>query len=627
MWLEVEGPFCWEHGSNDPSHRAATVRQIAEMILLFRNDPSVLMWSLANESKWGTNFDLAARIARKLDPTRPFGFNWGGNQFRRSQKSSPENGHTQIAIYHYPGLAGAQTAREHPERPLYFGEWCHLNAYNRRELMTDPGLRNRWGVYLERLWDTMWKEPNVLGGSIWSGIDDTFFLDDDLTVGYGAWGPIDGWRRPKPEWWNVKKVYSPVHLLNRQSVSWDKGSVVLDVENRHDFLDFDQLDIRWELADHKGVAKTSLPARQRGQVVLSGVPRPEPGEILTIRFTDPRGVVLNRFAFPLGKKPVVKTTLPAPEAAESDNAIEVRQGNMLVRIDKMTGAVQASRDGKPVITAGPHLMLLPLNKEGNTQMHGETKHFEAFNPICTGWKCDKVAVAHPSPETIVVTVSGAYAEAAGSYRWTFSAAHPPQLAYGFTLKKSVNPRQVGVVFDLPKGFDRLAWKRAGQWSAYPTDHIGRLEGTALAHPPGALEATEIGPRQNPGSEAYRGASLRLASQDHSGRQQAGGLRHMLPWSSDHTCYGSNDFRSTKENIRLGRVSAGADGPGLTLLPADAESPLHLRAWTDPATGATRVLAASYTNGGAERFLRRLSKTDDTPLKNGDPVKGRLKIML
>jgi len=80
------------------------------------------------------------------------------------------------------------------------------------------------------------------------------------------------------------------------------------------------------------------------------------------------------------------------------------------------------------------------------------------------------------------------------------------------------------------------------WTAYPPDHIGRLEGTALAHPPKALEATEIGPRQDPVSAAKRGASLRLASQNLSDGQQAGGLRHMLPWSSDHTPYGSNDLR-------------------------------------------------------------------------------------
>ena len=121
-------------------------------------------------------------------------------------------------------------------------------------------------------------------------------------------------------------------------------------------------------------------------------------------------------------------------------------------------------------------------------------------------------------------------------------------------------------------------------SAAPGDDASPLAVTADGKP-----AIEIGPRENPGAS---------------------------PWSHDNTRYGSNDFRSTKENVLTASLGTADGGSAFEMESAGAQS---VRAWLEPATGRSWLLIAGYTNGGAERFLDGLVEPDKRPLKPGDTV--------
>lgn len=178
IFVECEAAVCWiKHGSSpvwntwnhlDPKYLPYFMRANLDNVAANRNHPSVILWSLANESLWSPLFAEVLVAVKQADPTRPVTFHdqcWGGYNNGGSKGD--------LANYHYP-------AENNPDewsqlsRPVWFGEYAHLQCYNRRELVTDPGIRDDWGRPLARMVDLIWQQPGCLGGAIWSGIDDVF---------------------------------------------------------------------------------------------------------------------------------------------------------------------------------------------------------------------------------------------------------------------------------------------------------------------------------------------------------------------------------------------------------------------------------------------------------------------
>jgi hypothetical protein len=227
-----------------------------------------------------------------------------------------------------------------------------------------------------------------------------------------------------------------------------------------------------------------------------------------------------------------------------------------------------------------------MNDAGITRMEAKDNpiKYDAFTPVCKDWKATSVD-SKTMNGLPVVTVKGMYKEAAGSFVYKFNANGTFTVDYDFKTTEKVNPRQLGIVFELPKSYENLSWKRKGYWTTYPEWHIARLEGTSNARE--GIEGTCVGVKTEPKHE----------------------------WRHDRTKIGSNDFSSTKHNIYNASLTNKA-GHGLKVI---ANADRHTRTWINGDT--IRILIANYSNGGSERFLRRLSNKDDRPLKKGADVSG------
>ncbi|MHB1157590.1 MAG: glycoside hydrolase family 2 protein [Phycisphaerales bacterium] len=123
-----------------------------------RNRPSVIMWSLTNESMWNhtDNFrmNIVRRVldaARQADPTRPFNVD-GDNSW---------DGRTEIINIHYPeGEMQTELSRRYLNAGLLYPNMFHW--------LDDKGVNHSWRA------DFQWDRPLIIG-EYWN-IDDADFL-------------------------------------------------------------------------------------------------------------------------------------------------------------------------------------------------------------------------------------------------------------------------------------------------------------------------------------------------------------------------------------------------------------------------------------------------------------------
>src|SRR5690606_35910039 len=112
--------------SHDPQYAAAFLDRVMRMVQRDKNHPSIILWSLGNESGYGANHDSAAGWVRTCDPTRPL--HYEGAISRPQSHSSWSVGHlaTDIICPMYSSIdelkAWIEGPRDHPRRPVILCE-------------------------------------------------------------------------------------------------------------------------------------------------------------------------------------------------------------------------------------------------------------------------------------------------------------------------------------------------------------------------------------------------------------------------------------------------------------------------------------------------------------------------
>lgn len=557
FYVEAESPFCWVDESSDLRYLPTFVQRTAEVLDRDRSHPSVIYWSVGNESSWGPDFEAAHQFVKKHDHTRP--------------TSAGQSATLELDTMHNPITLARMKQREDVKVPIIWDEsFCVFQGDlwgDTREMWLDPGDRDYYIAPLVDVWDALQSSKNVQGSMIWAWVDDIFLVpgrDSEYgrgsigrpehaldgiyhiagrgIVGDAPWGLVDGWRRKKPEFWHIKMLMSPVHLQQRDLPAWTPGEIAkLTVDNRYEFTNLSELTLEWSIDRQKGILHPDIAPHTSGQISVPVAPQTKLGDVLSLRFVDPKGQLVAPYRIQLG----VASLAMSEQTPKQGSLRYLREGHWLggpmerfiganfeIAFDGSNGRIRrALIDRHSVLYATPKLHVLPIVSTLDE------------SPVFETWRLTRPLDIHPVGDDYEVIETGAYRDFAGELRFLISPQGSLRVSYDFTYTGTdARAREVGLQFGVPLWCDKLQWRRVGEWSVYPDDHIGRNDGVAMAHDSGVQS---VPPTQ--------------------------------PFAQDDTPLGTNDFRSTKRNFVFASLT-DKEGYGVGI---EALGSQHLRASVDP----------------------------------------------
>ena len=148
IYVEEETAVCfinqpWGNvasAESSPDFTSRFMNQFAEMIERDRSHPSVIFWSLGNESRWGINIAKEREYVKSEDFSRPTIFSY-------AETVPAEVDAYDIRSKHYPTPDADLTS---PDYPKLNDEWIHIPCYDADTLRRDPGVRDYWGHFIKR---------------------------------------------------------------------------------------------------------------------------------------------------------------------------------------------------------------------------------------------------------------------------------------------------------------------------------------------------------------------------------------------------------------------------------------------------------------------------------------------
>ncbi len=497
----VESHELWEkkiYIGDDPAWTGAFVSRGVAMVERDKNHPSVVLWSLGNETGLGRNLDAMYTAMKAIDPTRPIHYESRNPPYVHALSSFD------VISTMYPTIdAILDLMNQDPTRPVIICEYAHAMG---------NGLGN-----FKKYWDLYDTHPRLQGAFVWDWVDQA--LRHPGPGGKTVWnwvntsdganandGLVNADRTPQPELHEARKVQQPVKI---EAIDLAAGRI--RVRNAYDFLTLGHLALEWQVLENgEAVASGALtetlevPAGKSRDLRLpigSGPPPEGAERLLEVRLKlredqpwAPRGheVAWEQLAFPApaAAPPAAPAAASAAALAVTESAakIEVSGPEFSATIDGGGGGLASYRwkgEERLARVLRPHLWRVPTDNDegGGPQSFAHRWRQAGLDRLALqpkGLRAERLDSGR-ARVTLESRLSGTAAAVLVTTVYDVRGDGEITVSASFRCEGELPPLpRIGFEVQLPGSLDEVAWYGRGPHESYPDRRHGARLGVHRA---------------------------------------------------------------------------------------------------------------------------------------------------
>lgn len=483
----------------EPKWKAMLQFRVNNMVKRDKNHPSIVIWSLGNETGEGENFESIYRWLKSYDKTRPVQYEpcWLENS-------------TDIIVPMYTVLQQLiNFTKKNDPRPLIMCEYTH-------------SMNNSTGN-LQDCWDVIEKYPQLQGGCIWDWMDQGLLQENSNGEKYWAYGsdfgpagaPGDGSfcingiifpdHTPKPALWEVKKVYQNVKF---KADDLNKG--LFTIYNNFFFYDLSEYLIEYTITGVDKIItssnidiKNGLPPQSSIQVKIPvNKITPEPGVECFINFyvktrkgslLIPKGhiVAAEQFRLPLftkfEKEKPQKSGMSGLSVKNTYEGIAINHDDFTIIFNNSTGELKdyvfkgISLLKKNLI---PNFWRIPTDNDRGNRM---PRRCEPWRDIASKQTIESVDITANTKDSVKIKVKSKLSSGNSDYLNTYTIRKDGSIEVWAKIKINVDPMpelpRFGMKLVTIGNLKNITWYGRGPYETYwdrkTSAFVGLYSGTVM----------------------------------------------------------------------------------------------------------------------------------------------------